>query len=179
MTPQECFDIYRETHGKNPLSKQDVYNLLSSCGIEFEVAEHPAVATVEEASKVNIPFEEHMAKNFFLRDDKKRNYYLVTVPERKTIDLKNLQAKLESRRLSFASPVDLAQKLGVWPGSVTPFAALNEDTLSVQVVLDSQFEVWGYIGCHPCDNTASVHLKTTELERLIQNHGNPFKVLEI
>lgn len=179
MTPAECFAAYEAAHGHTPLTKAQVYELLEEHDIEFEAFEHAAVRTVEEAEFAAIPFEEHMAKNFFLRDPKKRNYYLVTVPDRKAIDLRAVQEQLGSKRLSFASAADLAERLGVWPGSVTPFAALNEDQLTVRVALDADFERQGWIGCHPCDNTASVHLRTADLEALIRAHGNPFEVIEL
>ena len=91
--------------------------------------------------------------------------------DQKKIDLRVLQERLGSRRLSFASPEDLAQKLGVWPGSVTPFAALNEDTHTVRVTMDADFAAMGWIGCHPCDNTASVHLRTSDLLALLADAG--------
>ena len=47
------------------------------------------------------------SKNLFVRDDKKRNYYLITVKGNKRIDLKEFRKKNETRPLSFASENDL------------------------------------------------------------------------
>ena len=162
------------------LAKQDIYDLLDARGIRYEAVEHPPVFTVEEADRMaRLPFAEHEAKNFFLRDAKKRNYYLVTVPDHKKVDLRDVQEQLGSKRLSFASADDLAQKIGIYPGAVTPFAALNDPERTVQVALDADFERWGMIGCHPCSNTASVHLRTDDLVGLIEEHGRPFKFIEL
>lgn len=179
MTPEESREVYEAVHGHAPLTKQGVYDLLARQGVAFEAFEHPAVRSVEQADQMDIPFAEHGAKNFFLRDSKKRHYYLVTVPDHKKVDLRVLQERLGSKRLSFASPSDLAEKLGVWPGSVCPFAALNEESLEIPVALDADFDRWGWICCHPCDNTASVHLRTADLAHLITEHGNPFTFVEL
>ena len=173
--------VWEDTHtigGK--LTKADIYALLDERKIQYEAVEHPPVFTVEEAqARAKLPFAEHEAKNLFLRDPKHRNYYLVTVPDNKTVDLKALQERLGSKRLSFASPADLAEKIGIYPGAVTPFAALNDETRTVQVALDADFDRWGWIGCHPCSNTASVYLRTSDLVKLITEHGSPFKFVEV
>lgn len=167
MGPEECFAAYEAAHGHRPLTKGQVLDLLDGRGVAYERCDHAAVRTVGEAEAARIPFERHMAKNLF------------TAPDQKKIDLRVLQERLGSRRLSFASPEDLAQKLGVWPGSVTPFAALNEDTHTVRVTMDADFVAMGWIGCHPCDNTASVHLRTSDLLALLADAGVDVELLEV
>lgn len=179
MGPEECFGAYEAVHGRRPLTKEQVLALLDARGVAYERCDHAAVRTVGEAEAAHIPFERHMAKNLFLRDPKKRNYYLFTAPDQKAIDLRVLQERLGSKRLSFASAQDLAEKLGVWPGSVTPFAALNEETHAVRVALDADFAAMGWIGCHPCDNTASVHLRTADLLALLADAGVEVELLEV
>lgn len=71
------------------MNKQEVYDFLTSRGIEYEVTEHGAVFNMEEMSHVELPHQEADAKNLFVRDDKKRNYYLITVRGDKHVDLKN------------------------------------------------------------------------------------------
>lgn len=176
---KECFAAYEAAHGHAPLTKAEVLGLLEQRGICYEAVEHPAVRTVEEANAAHIPFEADMAKNFFLRDPKKRNYYLYTAPDHKRVDLRELQDRLGSKRLSFASAQDLAEKLGVWPGSVTPLAALNEETHTVRVALDADFMRTGQIGCHPCDNTASVRLATSDLLALLGEKGIEVELIEL
>ncbi len=173
--------VWEDTHTiEGKLTKADIYALLDARGVEYEAVEHPPVFTVEEAlERAKLPFAEHEAKNLFLRDPKHCNYYLVTVPDTKPVDLKTLQERLGSKRLSFASPADLAEKIGIYPGAVTPFAVLNDEQRNVQVALDADFERWGWIGCHPCSNTASVHLRTADLVAIVAEHGNPFRFVEV
>ena len=126
-----------------------------------------------------LPFAEHEAKNFFLRDPKHRNYYLVTVPDHKKVDLHVVQAQFESKRLSFASEEDLAERIGIYPGAVTPFAALNAEPGSIRVALDADFRRWGWGGCHPCSNTASVHVRCEDLVALLAEAGHEVEFIEL
>ena len=87
MAQQQTWEDTRTIPGT--LTKQDIYDLLDARGIEYEAIEHPPVCSVEEADALaKLPFAEHEAKNFFLRDPKHREYYLVTVPDHKKVDLK-------------------------------------------------------------------------------------------
>lgn len=61
------------------MNKEEIYAFLDECQIAYEDFEHPAVYTVEQADALNLPYPEAGAKNLFLRDDKKQNYYLLTV----------------------------------------------------------------------------------------------------
>ena len=61
------------------MTKQEVYDFLKNKNIDFEVTEHKAVFNMEELSEVSIPYPEYDAKNLFVRDDKRNNFYLITV----------------------------------------------------------------------------------------------------
>ena len=66
------------------------------------------------------------------------------------------------------------------PGAVTPLGLLNDDELKVKFFLDRDFyEGSGIIGVHPNDNTATVWLKTADLERIIKAHRNDFDVVSL
>lgn len=58
------------------MNKEEIYALLDECQIAYEVFEHPAVYTVEQANALLLPYPESGAKNLFLRDDKKQNYFI-------------------------------------------------------------------------------------------------------
>ena len=78
-----------------------------------------------ELSNIEIPYPEYDAKNLFVRDDKKRNYYLITVKGDKRVNLKEFR-KNNTRPLSFASADDLMGIMGLVPGAVTPLGLLND-----------------------------------------------------
>ena len=161
------------------MNKQEVYDFLTSRGIEYEVTEHGAVFNMEEMSHVELPHPEADAKNLFVRDDKKRNYYLITVRGDKRVDLKKFREEHSTRQLSFASENDLMSLLGLIPGAVTPLGILNESEKKVKIFLDEEFVNDGLIGVHPNDNTATVWLKTTDLIDIITEHGNEVEAVTI
>ena len=133
-----------------------------------------------ELTDVALPYPEADAKNLFVRDDKKRNYYLITVRGDKRVDLKEFRYKYGTRVLSFASENDLMQVLGLIPGAVTPLGLLNDAKCKVQLYLDEAFFATpGLIGVHPNDNTATVWLRADDLAALIQEHGNPVHIAEL
>ena len=134
---------------------------------------------MEELSEVEIPYPKYDAKNLFVRDDKKRNYYLITVKGNKRVDLKEFKTKNNTRRLSFASKQDLMDIIGVAAGSVTPLALLNDKDLKVVFYLDKDFlNDKRIIGIHPNDNTATVWLKIEDLIDIIKEHGNQVNIIE-
>lgn len=156
------------------MDKQAVYRFLQERGIPFEITEHEAVYTMAELAEVAVPYPQADAKNLFVRDDKRQNYYLITVKGDKRVDLKAFRRAQQTRPLTFASPEELQQLLGLTPGSVTPLGVLNEAEARVQVFFDQDF--FGdpdLIGVHPNENTATIWLKATDLETVIRAHGNP------
>ena len=81
---------------------------MSERKIAYEVTEHKAVFNMEELDSVQLPYPEWDAKNLFVRDDKKRNYYLITVKGDKRVDLKEFRRRHGLRALTFASAEDLS-----------------------------------------------------------------------
>ncbi len=159
------------------MTKQEVYAFLEEQGIRYEVTEHEAVFHMAEMANVEIPYPEADAKNLFVRDDKKRNYYLITVKGDKRVDLKEFRRAHQLRPLSFASAEDMESILKLTPGSVTPFGVLNDEERRVKVYLDEGFfEGRGLIGVHPNENTATVWLKAEDLIGILRAHGNETEI---
>ena len=159
--------------------KQEIYDLLASKGIPYEVLEHQAVYTMEDMDKAGITAKGGVCKNLFLRDAKGKNHFLVTVPEERRVDLKLLAEKLDSTKLSFASAEQLSSYLGVEQGCVSSFGVLNDESRSVTVVFDQSLQSSQAVGIHPNDNTASVWLDFKSLRRVIEEHGNPVKIIKM
>lgn len=154
------------------LAKADLYVLLDSRGIPYEAVEHPAVYTMDEMEALHLPGQDRVLKNLFLRDDKRRSYYLVSMAGDRTADLKALRHSIPSRPLSFASPRELDRFLHLEPGHVTPLAALNDESRTVTVVLDRDL-AGRTVGVHPLENTATVFLALEDVQKLLEDHGTP------
>ena len=162
------------------MNKEQVYEHLKNCGVDFEITEHPAVWNMEDVSKIPMPHPEADAKNLFVREDKTQNYYLITVKGDKRADLKALRKAEGLRALKFASSEELSERLELFAGAVTPLGLLNDKSRQITLYLDSYFlDPPALIGAHPNDNTATVWLRTEDLIRLIKEHGNPVKTVEL
>ena len=160
------------------MNKQDIYNYLTKNNIGYEVIEHGAVYNMEDIDALDLPHPEAEAKNLFVRDDKKKNYYLITVKGEKLVDLKEFRKKYGLRNLSFASPEDLLSILCLIPGAVTPLGLLNDAEQKVTLYLDADFGD-GLIGIHPNDNTATIYMKTPDLIRILKEQGHVVNVVEL
>ena len=160
------------------MNKAEIYRFLTEHKITYEVTEHEAVYSMDELSSVELPYPEWDAKNLFVRDDKKQNYYLITVRGNKRVNLKEFRKAHGLRNLSFASPDDLMKIMGLVPGSVSPLGLLNDDERRVHFFLDDDFS-GNLIGIHPNDNTATVWLQTDDLIKLIAEHGNEVETVAL
>lgn len=156
---------------------QKIKGLLEALEIPFEAVTHQPVFTIEEMAALKLPKEKCVAKNLFIRDDKKQNYYLFVVHQDKRADLKRMREKLGSRPLTFASEEDLNRLLGLTKGAVTPFGIINDEAHRVKVCIDTVFER-SCIGVHPNVNTATFWLKTSDLIRFIEHHGNQTECID-
>ena len=148
------------------MNKNEIYEMLNNRKIWYEVTEHKAVYNID------LPYKDCDAKNLFVRDDKKKNYYLITVRGKKKVNLKEFKNKYNTKNLSLSSEEDLFNILNLTRGSVTPFGLLNDKDKKVVFYLDSDFKNDDIIGIHPNANTATIWIKVKDLIDIIEEHGN-------
>lgn len=161
------------------MNKQEIYEYLNDKNVWHEITEHEAVYNMQELESVELPYPDADGKNLFVRDDKKANYYLITVKGDKRVDLKEFRKTHGTRNLSFASADDLMNIMGLIPGAVSPLGILNDAELKVHFYIDKDFMNDSHlIGIHPNDNTATVWLKVEDLIDIIKEHGNAVEVTE-
>ena len=161
------------------MNKNEIYDYLNKKNIKYEITNHEAVYTMEELSNIYVPYPEGNAKNLFLKDDKKKHYYLITVKGDKRVDLKEFRNKNNTRSLSFASSNDLFNKMKLTPGSVTPLGLLNNEDKDIIYFIDRYFFDNNIIGVHPNDNTATIWLNPNDLIEIIKEHGNQVNIVKI
>ena len=150
---------------------QQLFAKLEALGIAQHTVEHPPVFTVEQAKALRGDLAGHHIKNLFLRN-KKEEMWLVVALEDRAIDLRRLGEALGAGRLSFGSPERLRRHLGVEPGSVTPFALVNDETHSVRLALDRGLAGERPIHAHPLVNTMTTAIQPADLLRLFEATGH-------
>jgi Ala-tRNA(Pro) deacylase len=151
---------------------------LTELGIAFSVVEHPPVFTVEDARALRGEIAGGHCKNLFLKD-KKDHIWLVVCLEEADVDLKRLPAKIGSARLSFGRPDLLWQVLGVKPGSVTPFALINDRDHRVDVILDAEMMRHEVLNYHPLVNSATMSIAASDLLKFIRACGHEPRVVDL
>ena len=157
----------------------DIYNFLDSIDVSYERFDHAAVFTVSEAKRLSPEMNGASTKNLFLRDKKGIRHFLVTVPQDKQVDLKELSSILEASRLSFASPERLKIYLGIDPGSVSLLALLNDSEKKVEVFVDN--EIWNseLILCHPLVNTSTLAVTRDGMRQFLKKTGHNLRLVEV
>jgi len=155
-----------------------LYRRLDALGIDHATHRHPPVLTVEEAKALRGSLPGAHVKNLFLRDKKKR-IWLVTALEEREIDLKALKRRLGAQgNLSFGSADLLYEVLGVLPGSVTPFAVLNDRERRATMVLDSGVLDTSPVNAHPLRNDMTTTVAADGLLRFLEAEGHPPEVID-
>lgn len=159
-----------------PASPTDLFTFLDRLGIVHHTVSHPPVFTVEESRELRGRIPGGHSKNLFLKD-KKDTLYLVVASEDATIDLKGLHRRLgASGRLSFGSAPLLMEVLGVVPGAVTPFAAINDIAGRVNVVLEATMMRHDVINFHPLDNSMTTSIGRDDLVRFLSATGHTARI---
>jgi Ala-tRNA(Pro) deacylase len=161
-----------------PSTRQDLLARLAGLGIETETVEHPAVFTVAESAMLERRLPGGHTKNLFLADKRGRLFLVVALGHAR-IDLKTLHERLGCGRLSFGRPELLLEVLGVSPGSVTPFALINDTTGRVTVILDADMMRHERLNYHPLANTATTGIARDDLVRFIRSCGHEPRVVAV
>lgn len=161
------------------MTKEEIYNFLESRSIWHEVSNHGKVYNMDEVSAIVMPYPDAIAKNIFVCDDKKQNYYLITVKRNKRVNLKAFRKTYNTRPLHFAPEQELFKIMKLTPGSVGPFGMLNDTERKVNYYIDKDFfDGSPIIGVHPNDNSATVWMKVQDLIAIISEHGNHVNIVD-
>ncbi len=161
-----------------PASEADLFDRLAELGVAVETVRHPPLFTVAESKALRGELAGAHSKNLFLKD-KKGAYWLVVALEDRPIDLKVLRGRIGAAHLSFASAERLRDVLGVEPGSVTPFALINDTERQVTVVLDAEMMQAGVLNFHPLANTATTAISPDGLLTFIRSCGHEPRVVAL
>lgn len=140
-----------------------VYDLLDKLGIEYLRTDHEHADTMEACNEIDAVLDVLISKNLFLCNRQKTNFYLLMMPGDKPFKTKELSSQINSARLSFASAEDMEKYLDIHPGAVSVMGLMNDHDNMVQLLVDEDVLKGEYLGCHPCVNTSSMKLKTSDV----------------
>ena len=148
------------------LLKSDLFELLRVKGLDFQIHNHEPLYTVEDSEKFRGKIKGSHTKNLFLKN-KKNSFFLFSCDEKATVDLKLFSKSIDAKNLSFANESYLDKYLGIKPGSVSPFALLNDKNKEVNFYLDQKLYESEIINFHPLINTTTISIKMNDFINFI------------
>lgn len=150
-----------------PHDSNYLFSKLRELGITFSTIEHPPVRTVEEARLHCYHLPGGHVKNLFIRD-KRKQYWMIVAPSEAVIDLRATAQLLGTQKFNFANADRLYEVLGILPGSVSPFAVINDESGLVKVVLDQRLVEITPLNFHPLTNELTTTIATADFLKFLQ-----------
>ena len=160
------------------LTKLELLDLISGKGIDFQIHNHKPLFTVEDSEKLRGSINGSHTKNLFLKN-KKDNFFLFSCDENANVDLKRLSKSINAKNLSFANESYLQKYLGIRPGSVSPFALLNDVEDVVNFYIDEKLIQSDIINYHPLINTSTVSIKTNDFVSFILEKNKKINIFSL
>ena len=156
------------------------YDFLDSLGIEYKRTDHEPTDTMEACNAVDKILGVVICKNLFLCNRQKTAFYLLMMPGDKKFKTKELSSQIGSARLSFADAEDMLKYLDIEPGSVSIMGLMNDKEHAVQLLIDEDVLADEYIGCHPCVNTSSLKLRTSDIvNKFLPAVGHDYRTVHL
>ena len=147
----------------------ELIELLKKENYNITVHQHDALFTVEDSKKLRGEIKGAHSKNLFLKN-KKNKFFLLTCEEADKVELKRISKSLEFGNTSFAKEKYLDQYLKIKPGSVSPFALLNDKGGQVDFYLEQTLYESKFVNFHPLINTLTITIETKRfIEFMIEN----------
>ena len=151
---------------------------LTRLNISYEMVDHPAAETTEEADKY---IEGHIGvrtKSMFLKD-KKKHFYLLIMDDKKRLDFHEFQDLTGAKRVSMAHDHDIKEQLGLVPGIISPFGLMNNSAHNITVLFDKEMLQEPILTFHPNENTHTIFLKTADVLRFVNEQGFEYKIIDL
>ena len=139
------------------------YDLLDKLGVEYQRIDHEAAATMEICAEIDKTLGATICKNLLLCNRQCTAFYLLMLPGDKNFRTSVLSKEIGSSRLSFADAKYMEEFLDITPGSVSILGLMNDKDNRVQLLIDEEVLRGEYIGCHPCINTSSLRIRTSDM----------------
>ena len=157
-----------------------VYDLLDKLEIPYQRIDHEATMTMEACAAIDEALDATICKNLLLCNRQCTAFYLLMIPGHKTFKTSVLSRQIGSSRLSFADAEYMERFLDITPGSVSVMGLMNDHGQHVQLLIDKDVLKGEFFGCHPCINTSSLRLRTSDLmDKIIPAMGHEPRIVSL
>ena len=156
------------------------YDLLDSLSIEYNRLDHEPAMTMEICAEIDKSLGGLICKNLLLCNRQCTVFYMLMMPGDKVFKTKDLSAQIGSSRLSFADSKYMEEFLDITPGSLSILGLMNDQENRVQLLIDEEVLQSEFVGCHPCINTSSLRLNTSDLlDKVLPAMGHEYRAVTL
>ena len=159
--------------------QQKVLNIFEELNIPYELVNHPPLFTCDDDAKYGLVFNGTVFKNLFVRNKNKSVYYMISLSQEKSVDLKRIAKCLGESKLSFGSEEVLLEKLNTTTGSVSILNIIGSPDTDVVFVIDESALKYEKVGFHPNTNTATLLFNPRYLEKILKMYKADYRFVEI
>lgn len=158
------------------ITEKELYEKLKELGItDYTVKEHPPLFSVEDVIANDCMMPGLNFKNLLIKDKKAETYYLVILEDSRKMENKYFKEFTGWGKIRFAHPEELYEKMGLKPGSVSPYGLLNNEDHDIIIVVDHAIAAADedeLINFHPNRNTATLTVKKHQFVKYLESLGN-------
>ena len=164
----------------NDMIKDEVIKYLDNLNISYELFNHKPVSSIEECKQIEDFIGGRICKNLFLKTTNGKIKILLIIDADKKFITKDISKKLETSRLSFCTADEMTELLNTSPGSLSIMSLIFDKDNSVDLAIDKDVIRDEFIYCHPCQNDATLKIKTKDvIETLIPSFNREYKIIQI
>lgn len=157
---------------------QETLALLEQLNIQYRYYSHDLARTMADCEGIGADVGAQHFKNLLLTDRKRSTFVLLLLCPEKEFHTSEVSHQLGTSRLSFCTPEELMETLGLQPGSVTPMALARESAKDVIVAVDRDILKMDIVCAHPCVADASVAFSREGLLCFLAHCGNEIRYID-
>ncbi|CRG97707.1 proline--tRNA ligase, putative [Plasmodium gallinaceum] len=161
------------------LKKSEVlFKELKELNINYREVKHGVAHTIKDLLEMNLDNSTNIIKNLFLKDKKKKFFFICTLNS-KTVDLKYLANALNTSNLRFVDEKNLKNILNLLPGCLTPLAMKYDKDNVVKLYFDAELKNMDEIIIHPLHNYSSLYMKKIDVIKFCDIHNHSPEYIKI
>lgn len=161
-------------------------SFLQDHNIQFEYYEHRPIFTVQEGEDIKHTIPGMHTKNLFLTD-KRGQYFLICIESSKRLAINAFRKLIGVKDMSFGTPEEMMEVLGLTPGSVSLFGLtprpsgtlFNREGKQLNLFLDKDLRETEKVGWHPNRNDATIVLFHEQIEKFLHAVNKKPTLIEV
>ncbi|MDR2977222.1 MAG: prolyl-tRNA synthetase associated domain-containing protein [Streptococcaceae bacterium] len=159
----------------------EVEQLMADLEIPYTLVEHPESHSTEESDAFIEGYEGCRCKTLALVNKKSTQFYLVTLDDKKQIDMEKLAETLGGvKRLHFMSAERLMDTFGQNFGIVSLFGLVGTHYDNLHVYFDREMiEEHKIQTYHPNDNTKTIFFPMKDCFKIVESQGYSYEIIDV